>query len=146
LHPKNIHWTTPKQEDDKNTSSCAADADATVQDHICQVQQCAVQFTWIYIERPSDSDWWSTLLCDVSVTTELLHSVVQKHNNILFVGDSVLRQQFMLLLCMIDPMLDCTQVTDNEGVGRKASYDYWHPDGSITSLFYEAFGHRWTDA
>jgi len=50
------------------------------------------------------------LSCDVSVTTELLQSVVQKHSRILFVGDSVLRQQYLFLLCMIDPTFERIQM------------------------------------
>jgi len=77
------------------------------------------------------------------VTTKLLQSVVQKHNRILFVGDSVLRQQYLFLLCMIDPTFERIQMRKQKDQFHYQSY-YRRPDGGgMTSLIFEAFGHAW---
>jgi len=155
-HPNNIHWTRkPENEYDVQNSNSytvadadavAADADdAAVQERIRQVQQCAAQFPLTYVTSPSDSDWWSSMLCNVGVTNELVQAVAQKHNNILFVGDSVMRQQYVILLCMIDPTLEHMQLLDGKDSQFRFRTYYQRPDGNVTSLFYEGFGHGWSN-
>jgi len=146
-HSKHIHWARKTENENSYSSSSAAaadglSADAAVQERIRQVHQCTTKFTWTYVWTPSDSDWWSYLKCNISVTTELIQALVQKHNHILFVGDSVMHQQYVLFLCMMDPMIDRTQVTE----GKVHRYDYQRPDGGITTLLYESFGRGWPHA
>jgi len=136
-HSKNVHWTTTNNKGEDNNVSSSAE-----QMHIRRVHQCATRFSFTYVEKPSDADWWPSLSCDITVTTELLQSVVQKHNRILFVGDSVLRQQYLFLLCMIDPTFERIQMKKQKDQFHYQSY-YRRPDGGMTSLVFEAFGHAW---
>jgi len=127
-HPKNVHWTINKKGEDNNVSSSAE------QMHLHRVHQCATWFSF------TDADWWPSLSCDVSITTKLLQSVVQKHNRILFVGDSVLRQQYLFLLCMIDPTFEHIQVKKKNPFYYQTYYpQWWRHD--VTD--FEAFGHAW---
>jgi len=100
-HPKNVHWTATNKKGEENNVSSSAER----QMHIRRVHQmCHAIFLYLC---------GKTIRCGLVaflVTTKLLQSVVQKHNRILFVGDSVLRQQYLFLLCMIDPMFEHIQM------------------------------------
>lgn len=55
-------------------------------------------FTFVQGNRTLDA-----LVCDEKTPTpKQLRSVVNEHRNILFAGDSVIRQQFFVFLCMLD--------------------------------------------
>jgi len=93
--------------------------------------------------------WWSFLLCHVPVTADLLQSVVSQHGKILFLGNSLMQQQYFVLLCMLNPDLTPLQMTVfTDGNIERAQYDYIHANdananangttgNSTTSLFYE---------
>jgi len=65
------------------------------------------------------------LSCRENISQGTIQSIVSQHEKILFVGDSVLRQQYFVLLCMIDPNLTPQDMAEYSPRDRKrARYEY----------------------
>jgi GDSL/SGNH-like Acyl-Esterase family found in Pmr5 and Cas1p len=92
----------------------------------------------------------TALRCHHNVTQSTIQSVVQQSSNktIWFIGDSILEQQFYVLLCMVHPTLELSEIvytsqrpgTATEAIAAKFTYN--HSMGS-TNIIYSKFGLSW---
>jgi hypothetical protein len=86
---------------------------------------------------------WDRLLCDHEINHSVLLSVVAKHDRILLIGDSVVRQQYFTLVCMVDPSMtwdDMVKFNTSDLKQDDTQWDYHHADGGITSFLYRVLG------
>jgi hypothetical protein len=83
------------------------------------------------------------LICERRIDHATLLSVIERHDNILMVGDSVVRQQFFTLICMVDPSLKAQDLVKYNATGDvvyEIQWDYNRVDGGTTSFLYRILG------
>ena len=122
-------------------------------DYLMRVHGCVKNFPRTYATKyfPKNGNGdrpWETLLCDLKITHDLFKATLQEHNNILFLGDSVLRQQYFTFVCMLDP--EATEdrfVKFHNGGSDTPEFSFVHHHSSsavnaasTTTVHYAAFG------
>lgn len=107
------------------------------------VFSCARRFVWSQLGR----DTWEfmdnlQLICRDDLKNDALLSIAESHDRILFLGDSVIRQQYYTFLCMLDPTLTPQGMTSYSAVDKFAKVTWKHvrADGGETSISYQVFG------
>jgi len=142
-----------------STSGLVSEEERT---YFAKVYECARQFPHSYFETMDTKDFYLTkdktrmdkLLCNMKITHDRVLDTLQQHRHILFVGDSILRQQYFAFVCMLDP--NATQgsfATFYDGTGESANFEYVYNHSSTktstgttdtanatTTLHYAAFG------
>jgi hypothetical protein len=91
---------------DWNTSKTALWTKNTAEENVLfgQVQACHRRLypdrteIWVESSRPPPS----SLRCDDKIMNEF-KSIISSYDNLIFMGDSLIRQQFVTMLCMLDP-------------------------------------------
>lgn len=99
---------------DWNTSKTALWTKNTAEENdlFWQVQAChrrlypSREEIWVESLRPPPS----SLRCDDKIMSEF-KSIISSYDNLIFVGDSLIRQQFVTLLCMLDPSTEQDNIT-----------------------------------
>ena len=83
------------------------------------------------------------LECNTDVTLANLRNAIQRYDTIWFIGDSVLRQQFYSLICMMDPSLGKHAGKPFNLTGENYESLVWHHSNQSqngTTLRYSQFG------
>jgi hypothetical protein len=92
------------------------------------------------------------LQCELNVTLELFQSHASQYDTIWFFGDSLVQQQYVSFLCMVDPSLDRLQYNLTRPFTN--IYEppiYWHAMynnslGDLTRIVFSRFGFRFDPA
>ncbi len=61
-------------------------------------------------QMPHQNVTMRVLQCNHKVTRQVLLSILEQYDRIIFIGDSILMQQYFTFLCMLDPSLSIDQV------------------------------------
>ena len=162
----NVHWnpvgstaTSPRSSYGNNNNNSSS------LHYMKQVYECAKRFKWSYAadndndnNQTNKNSYWQELVChqqQQSITHETVLSVIKQHDRILLAGDSVMRQQYFVLLCMVEPNLQIQNMSlYNPRDRKKARYEFQHSKGggggrrniSTTTLFYVPYGYMWNAA
>jgi hypothetical protein len=110
------------------------------------VRTCAKQFGEAKIAR--EFRYLEKLQCNLDVTLNISKATLLEHKRIWFIGDSLLVQQFYMLLCTLNPNVEIQDLeTYHPSSGGspsepiEAEYTYHHSKGS-TKLLYTRFGYN----
>jgi hypothetical protein len=85
--------------------------------------------------------------CNIKVSLQILQDTMKQYDTAWFFGDSIMQQQFYLMVCMIDPHLgiNITRATDNPQ--EDLSFAWHHSNNNstrtTTTLKFLHFGHLW---
>lgn len=64
------------------------------------------------------------LQCQLNISLEIFQSHVSRYNTIWFIGDSLVQQQYLAFLCMVDPSLNHLQFKSDEPATNRSSILY----------------------
>ena len=141
---RNIHWLS------YNTTS----NDQKL--YFQKVHTCAQRFQKLTHAQRLTRDFYSpslqrtleTLVCDMQVTQQTVLSLVTQHDNILFAGDSVLRQQYFVFVCLVNPEVRQYDWSLWEPLSHDSHFVYHYrdaraPNGTTTTISFEPIGWRW---
>lgn len=84
------------------------------------------------------------LVCDGG---DVQHGILSTFDNIYMIGDSVMRQQFNVLVCMFDPHVNVTSSITHTDTEEKKEYRYVanHSGGSTTTVIYTPWGYCFSE-
>ena len=125
-------------------------ASGNEEDYLKEVHECALGMDGTLLGEAHsifNADTMERLQCDIPMTRQYIKHVLQQHSKVLFIGDSVIRQQFFTMVCMLDPSLKQSDLTVQDK--EKTEYTYLHHyhdvkhGEAMTEFRYVSVGHLW---
>ena len=111
-----------------------------------EIRECTKRIpTYKETEDPYEMHMLSRLRCQQEVTLDVTRSVLSRLERVWFIGDSVNRQQFEVLLCMVSPNLTTNELVfsqdDALSYATKNELSYHWKNGKSNTVFrYSPFG------
>lgn len=118
------------------------------EDYLREVHECTLRFDGTLLGDARsifNADTMERLQCAIPMTKQYIKKVLETHSKVLFIGDSVIRQQFFTMLCMLNPDVQEADMV----VQEETEYTYLHHyhderhGGSMTAFRYVTVGHLW---